>query len=98
MLIHSKSHPRAGLVGNPSDGYFGKTISFIVRNFEAEVVLYETPELKKATISVLLANFDVNQITERNKNKTFNLIFTAKFHLLYLLLLSTLSIVVNFIL
>ena len=46
MLIHSKSHPRAGLIGNPSDGYFGKTISFIVRNFEAEVVLYETPELK----------------------------------------------------
>jgi len=46
VLIHSKSHPRAGLIGNPSDGYFGKTISFIVRNFEAEVVLYETPELK----------------------------------------------------
>ncbi len=46
MIIRSKSHPRAGLVGNPSDGYFGKTISFIVRNFEAEVVLYETPELK----------------------------------------------------
>ena len=46
MIIHSKSYPRAGLVGNPSDGYFGKTISFIVRNFEAEVILYETPELK----------------------------------------------------
>ena len=46
MIIHSKSHPRAGLIGNPSDGYFGKTVSFIVRNFEAEVVLYETPEIK----------------------------------------------------
>lgn len=46
MIIHSKSHPRAGLIGNPSDGYFGKTISFIVRDYEAEVVLYETPELK----------------------------------------------------
>ena len=32
----------------------------------------ETPELKKATISVLLANFDVNHITERNKNKGNN--------------------------
>ncbi|MEM7014280.1 MAG: GHMP kinase [Verrucomicrobiota bacterium] len=46
MIIHSKSYPRAGLIGNPSDGYFGKTIAFIVRNFEAEVILYETPELK----------------------------------------------------
>ncbi len=46
MIIHSKSYPRAGLIGNPSDGYFGKTISFIVRDFEAEVILYETPELK----------------------------------------------------
>src|SRR5690606_7791073 len=30
----------AGLVGNPSDGYFGKTLSMIVRNFWAELVLY----------------------------------------------------------
>jgi glucuronokinase len=33
-------------VGNPSDGYFGKTISFVFSNFRAEVVLYETPELE----------------------------------------------------
>jgi glucuronokinase len=33
-------------VGNPSDGYFGKTISFAFSNFQAEVVLYETPELE----------------------------------------------------
>lgn len=46
MVIRKKSFARAGLVGNPSDGYFGKTISFIIRNFEAEVVLYETPELR----------------------------------------------------
>lgn len=46
MIIRAKAHARAGLVGNPSDGYFGKTISFIVANFSAEVVLYETPELE----------------------------------------------------
>ena len=46
VIIRSTSYPRAGLIGNPSDGYFGKTISFIVKNFEAEVVLYETPELE----------------------------------------------------
>ncbi|MGE5296128.1 MAG: mevalonate kinase, partial [Solirubrobacterales bacterium] len=33
-------------MGNPSDGYFGKTISFAFSNFRAEVVLYETPELE----------------------------------------------------
>ena len=46
MIIRAKAFARAGLVGNPSDGYYGKTISFIVRNFNAEVVLYETPELE----------------------------------------------------
>jgi glucuronokinase len=46
VIIRTKAYPRAGLVGNPSDGYFGKTISFAFRNFRAEVVLYETPELE----------------------------------------------------
>lgn len=46
MIIRSISYPRAGLIGNPSDGYYGKTISFIVKNFEAEIVLYETPALE----------------------------------------------------
>ncbi len=46
MIIRAKSYPRAGLIGNPSDGYFGKTISFAFSNFSAEVVLYESPELE----------------------------------------------------
>lgn len=46
MIIRSRSYARAGLVGNPSDGYFGKTISFIVRNYVAEVCLWESPELE----------------------------------------------------
>lgn len=46
MIIRTQAYPRAGLVGNPSDGYFGKTISFVFSNFRAEVVLYETPELE----------------------------------------------------
>ena len=46
MIIITRSFARAGLIGNPSDGYFGKTISFIVRNFAAEVTLYESPELE----------------------------------------------------
>lgn len=46
MIIRQRSHPRAGLIGNPSDGYHGKTISFLFKNFSAEVLLWETPELE----------------------------------------------------
>lgn len=46
MIIESRAYARAGLLGNPSDGYFGKTISIIIRNFGAHVSLYQTPELQ----------------------------------------------------
>jgi len=46
MIIHTKSYPRAALIGNPSDGYFGKTIAFVFENFSAEIILYQTPELE----------------------------------------------------
>jgi len=46
MIISAKAYSRAGLLGNPSDGYFGKTISVIVKNFEAEVELWQSPEIE----------------------------------------------------
>lgn len=46
MIIKTVSYPRAALIGNPSDGYYGKTIAFLFRNFRAEVILYESPELE----------------------------------------------------
>jgi len=46
MIIKARAYPRAGLIGNPSDGYFGKTIAFCFRNYCAEVTLYQTPELE----------------------------------------------------
>ncbi|MGH9844292.1 MAG: mevalonate kinase family protein [Blastocatellia bacterium] len=45
-LFKTKAYARAGLIGNPSDGYHGKTISLIVKNFFAEVVIYEWHELE----------------------------------------------------
>jgi len=45
MLIRTRSYARAGFLGNPSDGYFGKTVSFAFSNFAADLVMYETPEL-----------------------------------------------------
>jgi glucuronokinase len=46
MIITAHAHARAGLVGNPSDGYFGKTISFIIKNFRATVRLWESPHFE----------------------------------------------------
>ena len=45
-LLKHRAYARAGLVGNPSDGYFGKTISFTLKNFWAEVVLYEWEDIE----------------------------------------------------
>ncbi len=46
MIIETSSYPRAAVIGNPSDGYFGKTIAFVFSNFYAQVQLYQTPELE----------------------------------------------------
>ncbi len=45
-LIRRRAYARAGLLGNPSDGYFGKTLSIVVRNYFAEVVLYEWEDIE----------------------------------------------------
>ncbi|MFA6931474.1 MAG: GHMP kinase [Lentisphaeria bacterium] len=45
MILNTCSYARAGLLGNPSDGYFGKTISFTFANFCSRVVMYESPDI-----------------------------------------------------
>lgn len=45
-IICQRGYARAGLIGNPSDGYHGKTISIIVRDFHADVILYEWERLE----------------------------------------------------
>ena len=46
LLIRKRAYARAGLIGNPSDGYHGKTTSMTVGNFRAEVTLYEWDEVE----------------------------------------------------
>ncbi|MBI2422404.1 MAG: GHMP kinase [Candidatus Hydrogenedentes bacterium] len=46
MACEATAYARAGLIGNPSDGYYGKTISFVIRNFAAKVSLYESPVIE----------------------------------------------------
>ncbi len=57
MIIETRAYARAGLLGNPSDGYYGKTISIIVKNFGASISLYESPELKIEEADVDLNTF-----------------------------------------
>ena len=45
-MIEARAYARAGLLGNPSDGYFGKTIAFIIRNFRARVLLYPSARVE----------------------------------------------------
>ncbi len=45
-MIETYAYARAGLLGNPSDGYFGKTLALLVRNFRARVLLYPSARLE----------------------------------------------------
>jgi glucuronokinase len=46
QTLHHNAHARAGLLGNPSDGYHGKTISLSIPVFAATVTLYEWETLE----------------------------------------------------
>jgi glucuronokinase len=46
MIVKTHAFPRAAVIGNPSDGYFGKTIAFTFANFQADVTIYSTAELE----------------------------------------------------
>ena len=58
MIIRTQALARAGLIGNPSDGYFGKTIALTFRNFSAGIILYESPELEIIRAGQDLSRFD----------------------------------------
>ncbi len=45
MIIRKLGYARAALLGNPSDGFHGKTIALLIRNFAAGVEIWESPEL-----------------------------------------------------
>lgn len=45
-MIETYGYARAGFLGNPSDGYYGKTIAFAMTNFRARVLLYPSARLE----------------------------------------------------
>ena len=44
--VKTRSFARAGFLGNPSDGYFGKTISFAFSDFGVQLTLTESSRLR----------------------------------------------------
>ena len=57
-MIRTRSFARAGFLGNPSDGYFGKTVSFAFSNFGVELSLTESSRLRFVPGEVDDATFD----------------------------------------
>ena len=61
QVIKSCCPARVGLLGNPSDGFGGKTLSFALGNYNAEVTLEEAegihilpnPELDRSTFATI---------------------------------------------
>lgn len=45
-MIETVAYARAGVLGNPSDGYFGKTIALTLRNFRSRTLLYPSARLE----------------------------------------------------
>ena len=45
-VIRTRSFARAGLLGNPSDGYFGKTLSFTFTQFGVDLAMSESTRIQ----------------------------------------------------
>ena len=56
--VKAKSFARAGLLGNPSDGYFGKTLSFAFSNFGVDLRLTASSRMRFVPGEVDDAMFD----------------------------------------
>lgn len=66
-MIECYGYARAGMLGNPSDGYFGKTISFAMSNWRARVLVYPSGRLEikpsKADLPVFENLDDLYKVT-----------------------------------
>ena len=58
QIVRARSFARAGFLGNPSDGYFGKTISFSFTEFCVDLRLTESARLRFIPGEVDDATFD----------------------------------------
>lgn len=52
MIVQTRAHARAGLLGNPSDMFWGKVMAVPVQNWQATAEIWESPELQLLPNSV----------------------------------------------
>jgi glucuronokinase len=57
-VVKTRAYARAGLIGNPSDGYGGRTIAFTLNNHYAEVILQSASTLEIVPTPADLDQFD----------------------------------------
>lgn len=57
-MVKTRSFPRAGFLGNPSDGYFGKTLSFAFADYCVDLSLTESQKMRFIPGEVDDAMFD----------------------------------------
>ncbi len=57
-VVNARSFPRAGFLGNPSDGYFGKTLSFAFADYCVDLTLTESSRMRFVPGEVDDAMFD----------------------------------------
>jgi glucuronokinase len=66
-MIETFGFARAGMLGNPSDGYFGKTLSFAMSNYRARVLIYPSGRLEirpsKADLPIFDSLEDLYRVT-----------------------------------
>ncbi|MDP6555903.1 MAG: hypothetical protein QGG71_14635 [Pirellulaceae bacterium] len=62
QIIRHRAYARAGLIGNPSDGYGGKAISFTFQEFTANVVMYPWDQ-----VEVIWSEQDRNRFDSLNE-------------------------------
>ena len=69
MIIRETAYARAGIVGNPSDIFGGKTLSLLFDRFRVEVLLYETPLLHVVPNESDLNTFEGLDALVRNRKQ-----------------------------
>lgn len=65
-IIKTSAFARAGLLGNPSDGYNGKTISFCIPQYSAQIALYEWEDVEIVPCKEDQSRFDSIQDLARD--------------------------------
>ena len=68
-IVRRITYARIGLLGNPSDQYFGEVIAVSIKNFFAETIL--TPFSSSSEIKIIPGEYDTNDYNSLSQLKKF---------------------------